>query len=86
MREVPLSHDGPVLIENTHLVLFRAPVHPNKPRKSTLQPSSLSPSYGPSRRLPSLYLALEGATSYWASVVANPPGHTSVFGASKRTG
>jgi hypothetical protein len=29
-------------------------------------------------------LALEGATSYWASVVANPPGHTSVFGASKR--
>jgi hypothetical protein len=29
-------------------------------------------------------LALEGATSYWASVVANPPAHTSVFGASKR--
>ena len=28
--------------------------------------------------------SLEGATSYWASVVANPPGHMSVFGASKR--
>jgi hypothetical protein len=27
-------------------------------------------------------LALEGATSYWASVVANPPGHRSSRGAS----
>ena len=84
MREVPLSHDGPLLIENAHLVLFRAPVHPDKPRKSLFSHRSLPPSHGPSRRLPSLYLALEGATSYWASVVANPPGHMSVFGASKR--
>jgi len=45
-------------------------------------PSSLyfSPSHGPSRRPPSPVLALEGATSYRASVVANPPGHNSRAG------
>ncbi len=36
---------------------------------------------GPSRRLPIPVLALTGATSYWASVVANPPGHMSTLGA-----
>src|SRR6516162_5438279 len=38
--------------------------------------------HGPSRRLPLLVLALEGATSYGASAVANPPGHMSRRGAS----
>src|SRR3984893_16549104 len=44
----------------------------------------LSPftAHGPSRRLPLLVLALEGATSYGASAVANPPGHVSRRGAS----
>src|SRR6202030_615202 len=44
----------------------------------------LSPftTHGPSRRLPLLVLALEGATSYGASAVANPPGHMSRRGAS----
>src|SRR5437762_9870310 len=44
----------------------------------------LSPftAHGPSRRLPILVLALEGATSYGASAVANPPGHMSRRGAS----
>src|SRR5262249_45887698 len=37
--------------------------------------------HGPSRRLPLLVLALEGATSYGASAVANPPGHMSRRGA-----
>src|SRR5205814_755110 len=37
---------------------------------------------GPSRRLPLLVLALEGATSYGASAVVNPPGHMSRRGAS----
>src|SRR6478672_10313182 len=31
--------------------------------------------------LPTPVLALKGATSYWASVVANPPGHMSHHGA-----
>src|SRR3954451_2160729 len=31
--------------------------------------------------LPIPVLALKGATSYWASVVANPPGHRSKLGA-----
>src|SRR4051794_23502684 len=35
----------------------------------------------PSRRLPEPVLAPEGATSYWASVVASLPGHRSTFGA-----
>src|SRR5436305_13294399 len=38
--------------------------------------------HGPSRRLPLLVLALEGATSYGASAVANPPGHMSRRGVS----
>src|SRR5262245_4743545 len=47
-----------------------------------------------SRRLPIPVPALKGATSYWASVVANPPGHMSCggvralykFGCSRRAG
>jgi len=38
--------------------------------------------HGPSRRLPIPVLALKGATSYWASVVANLPRHTSYRGVS----
>ena len=38
----------------------------------------LTSTHGPSRRLPILVLALEGATSYGASAVANPPGHMSM--------
>jgi hypothetical protein len=37
--------------------------------------------YEPPRRLPEPVLALKGATSYWASVAANPPGHKSNAGA-----
>src|SRR5438874_8171829 len=53
-------------------------------RWSLLQPyyPPLQTTHGPSRRLPLLVLALEGATSYGASAVANPPGHLSRRGAS----
>src|SRR3954470_20371609 len=53
-------------------------------RWSLLQPyyPPLQTTHGPSRRLPLLVLALEGATSYGASAVANPPGHMSRRGAS----
>jgi len=63
------------------VVLLRAPVDTNKPYKA----SSLM-TFLPIIRAVTMpaapVLALEGATSYWASVVANPPGHTSNFGAS----
>src|ERR1700722_19133941 len=68
MQELPLSHDSPSLIENTHLVLFRAPLPPDKPRKSLLSHRLSPPSYGPSRRLPSLY---------WRSRVRLPTGRPS---------
>ncbi len=83
MPEVPLSHDGPLLIENTHLVLFRAQSTPTNHAKVSSVIVSLP--FIRAVTTPAIpVLALEGATSYWASVVANPPGHMSVFGASKR--
>jgi hypothetical protein len=37
--------------------------------------------HGQPRRLPILYWRSKAQTSYWESVVANPPGHTSTAGA-----
>src|SRR5205823_13323494 len=63
---------------------FRSPNrHRQTMRWFLLQPYYLPfTTHGPSRRLPLLVLALEGATSYGASAVANPPGHMSRRGAS----
>ena len=37
--------------------------------------------HGQPRRLPILYWRSKAQTSYWESIVANPPGHTSTAGA-----
>ena len=80
MREFSLSCDDTLGIDNTCVVLFRAPVDASKPRKCSLEPSHLS-LYTRAVTTPAVpVLALEGATSYWASVVANPPGHMSKQG------
>src|ERR1700689_2047517 len=59
---------------------FPSPSRRQQTTQMLLEPSHLSLTHGPSRRLPSPALALKGATSYWASVVANPPGHMSRAG------
>ena len=83
MGERMLSRSNAALtIHNTNLVPFRAPVDAGKPPHGLLCHRTAPSSYGPSRRLPSPGPALDGATSYWASVVANPPGHWSKRGAS----
>src|ERR1700709_2541965 len=59
-------------------MLLRTPVDAGKPAccfiGHDLYPRLL---YEPPRRLPEPVLALKGATSYWASVAANRPGHKS---------
>ena len=66
------------------VTVFSFLVHPNKLRSSFLHHRTfpLFTTHGPSRRVAFPVLALDGATSYWASVVANPPGHMSDSGAS----
>src|SRR5438045_1308089 len=81
MWEVPLSRDGPLLIENTNLVLFRAPVDTNEPGKSLITHSISPPSHGPSRRLPFLYWRSEAQLPTGHPSWPNPPGHTSEVGA-----
>jgi hypothetical protein len=82
MWKPPLSYDGSLLIENTYLVLFRAPVDANEPRQS-LFIHCLTPLTRAVTTPAVPVLALGSATSYWASVVANPSRHTSVSGVSK---
>src|SRR3954447_3100938 len=88
MCERPLAHDRASPIEQAGLVLRRAPVDAGEPAYCLL--SHCLVSHGPVLSCPTshhdacrnLYLlALEGATSYWASVVASLPGHRSTFGA-----
>ena len=82
MRKRPLALYFADTIENTNLVLLRTPVDAGKPAycfiRHDLCPGLL---YEPPRRLPEPVLTLKGATSYWASVAANPPGHKSNAGA-----
>ena len=57
--------------------LFTFPEHPDTPPDNNGSERELRP--------PTTYRKVTGGfRSNWASVVANPPGHTSVFGASKR--
>jgi hypothetical protein len=62
-----------------------AAASPSRRRRTSIlfpQPWSCPPvSHGPPRRLAESVPALEGATSYWACVLANLPGHRSSAGA-----
>jgi hypothetical protein len=86
MRKRPLALYFAGAIENANLVLLRTPVDAGKPAYCFIG-HDLCPRllYEPPRRLPEPVLALKGATSYWASVAANPPGHKSNAGAKSPT-
>ena len=72
------ADDVALSIEQTPMMPLRPPIDAGKPSQSfsrQLRFPRLDTHAGLSRRLPVPVLALEGATSYWASVAANPPGH-----------
>src|SRR5919199_2658263 len=78
VREVPLAHDLAGSIEKADLVLLRAPIDASKPAYSAITHDPYPPGrHEPPRRLPIPVRALQGATSYWACIVANSSGHMS---------
>src|SRR5215472_11437102 len=79
MREAPLSSDVALQIKNTRLMRFRTPVNADEPCQDlfTHHTSSNTGRHDACRSC----TGARGATSYWASVAANPPGHTSYLGA-----
>ena len=82
MRKLPLSDDAALCIDKTRLMSLRAPVDAGKPRKVLLGHRIL-PTNARAATMPAVPVpGAQGATSYWASVVANPPGHMSNRGAS----
>ena len=81
MRKLPLSDNAAPCIDKTRLMSLRAPVDACKPRKVLLghgnsphECTSRHDAYRPCT-------GAQGATSYWASIVTNPPGHMSHLGA-----
>src|ERR687886_326731 len=82
VREVPLAHDLAGSIEKADLVLLRAPIDASKPAYSAITHDPYPPGrHEPPQRWPIPVRALQGATSYWACIVANPLGHMSHDGA-----
>jgi MFS family permease len=72
-----LSLDPTGSVKNANLLLLRAPVDCSKPAEGVIGHDLRSPSHEPPRRLPEPVFGAQGATSYWASVVANLAGHKS---------
>ena len=82
MRKIAFFGDVTLSIQNASLVLLGSPVDTGKPKDLFLtHDASPSSEHGQPRRLPILYRRSKAQTSYWESVVANPPGHTSTAGA-----
>src|SRR3954449_6413023 len=63
-------------------MLLGSPVHASEPAVLLIRHGPCAPvSHEPPRRPADPCTGARGATSYWASVVANSPGHMSNFGA-----
>src|SRR6516162_9993905 len=63
-------------------MLFRTPIDGSEPCERLVVDHDVPPiTHEPPQRFAVPVLALTGATSYWASVVASPPGHMSGAGA-----
>src|SRR5689334_16071995 len=83
VREFTFSRDPTARASRTQAWCFSEPqsTAANQPIVSSAIYLSLLAAPEPPRRLPIPVPALEGATSYWASAVANLPGHKSKAGA-----
>jgi hypothetical protein len=77
--EFTLSRDAAVGVENAGLVFLRTPIDSGKPTDRFLSLSSRSTRAATTPA--DLCTGARGATSYWASAVANLPGHKSNAGA-----
>ena len=73
-----LAHDLAGSIEKADLVLLGTPIDASKPAYGAITHDPCPPGwYEPPRRWPIPVRALQGATSYWACVMANSSGHMS---------
>src|SRR4051794_37608366 len=78
----PLAHNLDRSIEKADLVRLRAPIDASKPAYDAIGHDRCPPGMTRATTTPADPVrALEGATSYWASVVAGPPRHMSRNGA-----
>src|SRR6516225_10923136 len=75
------SYNAAANINNAGLMLFRTPIDGSEPCERLVIDHDVPPITRATTTLAVPVLALTGATSYWASVVASPPGHMSGAGA-----